>query len=90
MFLAGMTAYNIVTDHPNYSHEVFEGGRNYSVYADREVAERIADAWNSYHTDTNTPNPWPFYVLECIVKPASDARPAADDDDDDPLQLVLF
>ena len=88
MLLAGTTVYNIVTDHPNYSHDVFEGGRNYGVYADRAVAERIAAAWNSYHADTNTPNPWPFYVLECIVKSPSDAEPAADDDDS--LQLVLF
>ena len=61
---------------------MFDDGRNYSVFADREVAERIAAAWNSCYTNTNTPNPWPFYVLECIVKPATTA--------DDSLQLALF
>lgn len=83
---AGDTVYAIVTDHPRYPKSVHAGRKPYGVHTSRADADRICAARNGYYTDTDTPQPWPFYVLEAVVLPAVDDAP----DDDGPAQAGLF
>lgn len=67
MFHEGQTVYAIVTDHPDYPKVVYVDAFNYAVFADMAVAKDICSTWNSLYTTSNTPQPWPFYVLQRIV-----------------------
>lgn len=88
MFRDGQTVYAIVTDHPDYPKVVYADSFNYAVFANRAVAEDICSAWNSYYTNTNTPQPWPFYVLQRVVVIQPIARACAGDNV--PQQMGLF
>ena len=80
----GQTVYAVVTDHPRYPRVVHEGRKPYGVFIKRADADHICAAWNSYAGDT--PQLWPFYVLEAVVLPAVDDAPG----DDGPAQAGLF
>lgn len=79
MLRAGMTVFVVVTDHPQYPKVIHEGGWHYAAFRERTTAEQICAAWNSYYTDSHTPQPWPFYVLETIVQPPVAVIRAAED-----------
>ena len=93
MFHEGQMVYAIVTDHPDYPKVVYADGFNYAVFADETVADNICAAWNSYYINTNTPQPWPFYVLQrMVVVPNNGVQPTAGGGaaNDVPLQMGLF
>ena len=93
MLRAGMTVYNIITDHPSYPKIVYEDGHDYAAFRDRETADRICVAWNGHYTNSGTPQPWPFYVVECVVQPPNKGvqpTAGAGADNDDSLQMKLF
>lgn len=60
---AGDTCWTPVTDHPRFPKVVYEGG--YCLFRDKEVAERIAAAWNSYRPDGE----YPFYAKSFVIQP---------------------
>jgi len=93
MLRAGMTIYNIITDHPSYPKQVYEDDYDYAAFRDRETADRICAAWNGHYTNSGTPQPWPFYVVQCVVQPPNNGvqpTAGAGADDDVPLQMGLF
>lgn len=64
---AGDTVYRPVTDHPNFPKQ-FRVGDPY-MFTEREVAERIAEAWNSYGGE------WKWYVKEFVLLPKEEPEP---------------
>lgn len=60
---AGALVFWVVTDHPRHPKVLYEDGSANSAWRDRETAQRIADAWNSYGPE------WEWYVREVTVLP---------------------
>lgn len=69
MLKAGMTVYVVVTNHPKCPHMIRENENSRPAYTDEGEANRLCDFWNDFYTQTNTPQPWPYFVLECVVQP---------------------
>ena len=67
----GDTAYACVTDHPRFPRRFHAG--DYGMFRDRDTAERIATAWNSFGETE-----WIFYVKEVVLLPPRDHDPADD------------
>lgn len=72
--------YWIRTDHPNHPNECHLG--DYGLFREREVAERICAAWNSYGSE----HTYPFYVVEVFPLEML----AEEQDDTDSPQMGLW
>lgn len=73
MLKAGMTVHVVVTNHPTCPRVIRENEISRPAYVDEAEANKLCEIWNNYFTQTHTPQPWPYFVLECVVQPAANS-----------------